>query len=122
MGDRAAQNEPARLDASDLVDLRSRPWLNQFVDRATKGPGVAEQRRDVAKQDALFRVVRDRADGVGKQHGKRSSSRRRIPPSISHSRSKAIGDGGPARAPGKRPPARARSLAPQSQVRANKRK
>ena len=37
MRDRAAQNEPARLDAGDLVDLPSRPWLHELVDRAAKG-------------------------------------------------------------------------------------
>src|SRR6202020_123873 len=52
-----------RLDARDLVDLVAGPWLHQLVDRAAKRAGVAEQRGDVAKQDARFRVVRNGADG-----------------------------------------------------------
>ena len=76
MRDRAAQDEPARLDASDLVDLRSGPGLHEFVDGAAKGLGVAEQRRDVAKCNALLRIVGDRADGVGEKHGEKLDSGR----------------------------------------------
>src|SRR5271165_898428 len=71
MGDRAAKDESARLDARDLVDLRAGPRLHEFVDRAAKGPRVAEQRGDIAEQDSGLRIVRDGADRGGKiVHGK----------------------------------------------------
>src|SRR5882724_7978992 len=54
---RAAENEAARLDAGDLVDLVARPWMHQFVDRAAEGARVAEQRGDVAKQDSRLGIV-----------------------------------------------------------------
>src|ERR1035437_7370639 len=60
---RAAENEAARLDARDLVDLVARPWLHQFIDRAAEGARVAEQRRDVAKQYPRLRIIRNGADG-----------------------------------------------------------
>ena len=72
MRHRAAQDEAARLDAGDLVDFRSGPGLDELVDRAAKGFRVAEQRRDVAKQNALLRVIRDRANCVGEKHGPNS--------------------------------------------------
>src|SRR5437870_8776491 len=62
MRHRAAENEAARLDAGDLVDLVARPRMHQFIDRAAEGTGVAKQRGDVAKQDSRFRIVRDGAD------------------------------------------------------------
>ena len=48
MRDGAAENEAARLDAGDLVDLAAGPGLHQFVDGAAERPRVAEQRGDVA--------------------------------------------------------------------------
>src|SRR5579871_352885 len=62
MGDGAAENEPARLDAGNLVDLAARPGLHQLVDGAAEGPRVAQERGDVAKHDARLRIVRDVAD------------------------------------------------------------
>ena len=63
MGDRTAEDETARLDAGDLVDLGAGPGIDQLIDRAAEGAGVAEQRRDVAKQDARLRVIRNGANG-----------------------------------------------------------
>src|SRR5271166_5346391 len=65
MGDRATEDEAARLDARDLVDLRAGPGLHQFVDRAPERPRVAEQGGDVAEQDAGFWVIGNRADRGG---------------------------------------------------------
>src|SRR6267143_1232237 len=62
MRHRAAENEAARLDASDLVDLVTRPWMHQFIDRTAEGTRVAEQRGDVAKQDTRLRIIRNGAD------------------------------------------------------------
>jgi hypothetical protein len=60
---RAAEDEAARLDAGDLVDLLPRPGLHQLVDRASERARVAEQGRDVAKHDPFLGIVRDGADG-----------------------------------------------------------
>ena len=64
MRHRAAEDEAARLDAGDLVDLHAGPRLHQFVDRAAEGARIAEQRGDVAEHDARLGIVRDRADRV----------------------------------------------------------
>ena len=63
MRHRAADDEASRLDAGDLVDLQSRPGLHQFIDRAAERARIGQQRGDVAKQDALLRVIRNGADG-----------------------------------------------------------
>jgi hypothetical protein len=60
---RTAENESACLDACDLVNLVAGPGLNQFIDRSAEGTSVAEQRGDVAKQNARLRVIRNGADG-----------------------------------------------------------
>jgi hypothetical protein len=57
MGDRAAEDEAARLDAGDLVGAPSREGLDQFVDGAPERARVAEQRRDVPEHDPVARVV-----------------------------------------------------------------
>ena len=62
MRHRAADDEAARLDAGDLVDLGAGPGLHQFVDRAAERAGVAEQRGDIAEDDAGFGIIRDGAD------------------------------------------------------------
>src|SRR5580700_3618106 len=59
---RAAEDEAARLDAGDLVDLTACPRLHQFVDGAAERPRVAQERRDVAKHDAWLGIIRDGAD------------------------------------------------------------
>ena len=62
MRNRTAEDEPARLDARDLVDLHAGPRLHQFVDRAPKSTGVAQQCCDVPEHDAGLRIVRNRPD------------------------------------------------------------
>src|SRR5271166_2493890 len=66
MGDGAPQDEPARLDAGDLVDLGAGPGLDELVDRPAERPRVAQQGGDVAKQNARLRVIRDGPDRGGK--------------------------------------------------------
>ena len=65
MRNRAADDEAARLNAGDLVDLGAGPGLHQLVDRAAEGTRIAEQRGDVAEDDAGLGVIRDRADRGG---------------------------------------------------------
>src|SRR5580704_4311472 len=62
MGDRAAENEAARLDARNLIDFAAGPGLHQFVDGAAEGSRVAEERGDVAKDDPRLRIIRYRPD------------------------------------------------------------
>src|SRR5262249_7550767 len=62
MGDGAAENEAARLDARDLVDLATGPRVHQLVDRAPKSARIAKKRGDVAKHDARLGIIRDVAD------------------------------------------------------------
>ena len=62
MRDGAADDEAARLDAGDLVDLRAGPGMHQLVHRAAEGARIAEQRGDVAEEDPRLRIVRNRAD------------------------------------------------------------
>ena len=62
MGDGAAEDEAAGLDSRDLVDLAAGPGMHQFVDGATEGPRIAEERGDVAKHDARLGIIRDAAD------------------------------------------------------------
>src|SRR5262245_13347525 len=63
MRDRAAQDEAARLDARDLVDLRTGPGMHKFVDRAAERTRIRKQRGDVAEQDSRLRIVGNGADG-----------------------------------------------------------
>src|SRR6266853_481721 len=60
--DGAAQNEAARLDAGDLVDLVAGPGLHQLVYGAAERSGVAEQSGDIAEHDAGRWIVRNRPD------------------------------------------------------------
>ena len=62
MGDGAAEDEAARLDAGDLVDLLPGIGMHQLVDGTAEGARIAEQCGDVAKQDARLGIVGDRAD------------------------------------------------------------
>src|SRR5262249_14332105 len=61
---RPAEDEAARLDPGDLVDLHPRPGLNQLVDRAAERTRVAEQRGDVAEYDPGLGIIRNGANGV----------------------------------------------------------
>ncbi len=62
VGDGAAEDEAARLDAGDLVDLLPGIGMHQLVDGTAERARIAEQRGDVAKQDARLGIVGDRAD------------------------------------------------------------
>src|ERR1700751_575347 len=64
MWHRAAENEAARLDAGDLVDLRTGPGVHQLVDLAAEGEGIGQERGDIAKQDPRLGVIRDGANGL----------------------------------------------------------
>ena len=64
MRHRAAEDETARLDAGDFIDLHAGPGLHQRVHRAAEGACVAEHGGDVAEHDSGLGIVRDRADGV----------------------------------------------------------
>src|SRR5258708_12907467 len=59
---RSAEDEAARLDAGDLVDLHPCPGLDQFVDRAAERARVAEQRGDVAAPDPRLSIAWTGAD------------------------------------------------------------
>ena len=89
MGDRAAQNEAARLDADDLVHLHAGQRLHELIDRLTERAGVGQKGRNVPKQDPGLGMVRNRADGLGEKHGRKLDLGGEAP-SISHSRPKAI--------------------------------
>ena len=58
-----AQDEAARLDAGDLLHLQPGIGMHQFVDRPPESTRIAEQRGDVAEQDAGFWIVGNRPDG-----------------------------------------------------------
>src|SRR5262249_27983793 len=86
MRDSPAENEAARLDAGDLVDLHPGPWLHQLVHRTAEGPRIAQQRGDVAEHDARLRVIRNRADGLAQVVLDSTRRHRVAPPPGSHRR------------------------------------
>jgi len=59
---RPAEDEAARLDAGDLVDLHAGPGLHQLVDGAAEGARIAQERGDVAEHDPGLGIVRNAAD------------------------------------------------------------
>ena len=59
---RRGEDEAARLDADDAVDARVREAGDEVVDRPTERRRVAEQRRDVAEDDAWLGIVDDVSD------------------------------------------------------------
>src|SRR5262249_36254263 len=63
MRQRAAEDEAARLDAGNLVDLGTSPGMHELVDGATEGACIRKQCGDVAEQDPRLRVIRNGADG-----------------------------------------------------------
>src|SRR3954451_21945900 len=65
---RAAQNESARLDARDPVNLHPRIGLHHLVHRAPERARVAEQGGDVAKHDPRLWVIGNRANNFGEIH------------------------------------------------------
>lgn len=64
MGDGTAEDKAAGFDPRDLIDFVAGEGLDQFVDRAAEGAGIAEQGRDVTKQDPRLGIIGDGADGV----------------------------------------------------------
>jgi len=52
--DRAAENESARLDPCDAIDVRTEPRLYQLVHDGTENARIPQQCRDVAERDARF--------------------------------------------------------------------
>jgi len=57
VGDRAAEDEAARLDAHDRLHPAIEEGLHHLLDAGAEAVGVAEQRRDIAEHDARLRVV-----------------------------------------------------------------
>ena len=58
MGDGTAEDKAAGFD------FVAGEGLHQFVDRTAEGTGIAEQGRDVPKQDSRFRIIGNGSDGV----------------------------------------------------------
>ena len=78
VGDGAAEDEPARLDAGHRLHLGVRIGRRHPLDRRLEALGVAEQRGDVPEHDALLGIVRDGADQAFQVwHGLASHSCRR---------------------------------------------
>ncbi len=60
--DRRGEDEAARLDADDAVDSGVGEAGDEIVDRPTERRRVAEQRCDVAEDDARLGIVDDVSD------------------------------------------------------------
>jgi hypothetical protein len=58
---RATENEAARFDAGDVVDVGAQERPDQFVHGGAEGMHIGEQGGDVAEHDAGLRIVGDRA-------------------------------------------------------------
>ena len=56
---RGAEDEPARLGSDDQVDFLFKQRLRHFIDERFKTVRIADQRRDVAEQNARFREIGD---------------------------------------------------------------
>src|SRR5690606_22025392 len=62
VGDGAAEDEAARLDARNMVDLATQERPYEFVDRGAEADRIGYERGDVAELDAGLGVVRDGPD------------------------------------------------------------
>jgi len=69
VGDDAAENEAAGVDAGDKVDLGIHVTQHEGFDEQAKGARVEEQRRDVAKLDARAGPVGNGADALAQKGG-----------------------------------------------------
>ena len=69
VGERAAEDEAARLGAHHLGHARVGERIGKRVDRAAEPLGAREQRRDVLEDDAFFGPVGDVTDVGGQVHG-----------------------------------------------------
>ena len=78
-GQRAAEDEPARLRGDDVVDLKRRDDLRQAADRQVERPRVEQQGRDVLEDDPGLGEVGDVADA---RPEKVASTARRDPSGI----------------------------------------
>src|SRR6476660_4238110 len=79
IGDSAAEDEAARLDAGNRLDPPVGKWRDQPLDAGAQSVGMTEQRGDVAEHDAGLRIVRYRThevleiDVFGQAHARTSS-------------------------------------------------
>src|SRR5688572_26181860 len=62
MGNRAAENESARLNAGDIIEARTEKRPDEFIHRCAKGMHVGQERGDVAEHDTGPGIVQNRAD------------------------------------------------------------
>src|SRR5262249_3626929 len=62
--DRGAEDEPAALDPDDERDAVPAVRIRERVDRETESLRVAQERRDVVKENAGFRKVRHVANAI----------------------------------------------------------
>ena len=60
VGDGAAEDEAARLDAGDGVDFVVQVGRSHAFDGGFEALGIAHEGRDVPEQDARLRVIRNR--------------------------------------------------------------
>jgi hypothetical protein len=62
--DGAAEDEAARLQPDDLVDLEPGIGVQQLVDRHAEAARIGEKRGDIAEHDPLMREIHDGADVI----------------------------------------------------------
>ena len=62
IGHGSAQNEPARLDAGDLVHRHALPALERLLQGDPEANRVPEEGREIGELDAGFRVIRNGSD------------------------------------------------------------
>jgi hypothetical protein len=67
LGDEGAKDEPARVDADDLVYLGDASGGDHAVDGLRQQFGVCQDGSDVLEQDARFRKIRHVTDGGGER-------------------------------------------------------
>src|SRR5437764_961090 len=58
----AAEDEAARLDAGDKIDIALEKRPGELIDRRAKGMQIGKKRGDVAEQDAGLRIVGNGSD------------------------------------------------------------
>ena len=71
MGDRAAEDEAARLDAGDIVDAGREKRPDQPVDRGAQAGRIGDQRGDVAEEDPRLRDSRGSSGSIDLMSGGR---------------------------------------------------
>ena len=68
MCDRTAEDEAAGLDAGNTMNVATGEGLHQLIHGPAKSRRILKQSRDVTKDDALFRVVGNRANQAFDTH------------------------------------------------------